>query len=264
VKQHVASSTQNQALSAILFLYREVLGVKLDWLDSIVWSKKPKRLPTVLTREEVRAVLARLDGPCWIVVMLMYGSGLRLLECLRLRVKDIDFGYHQITVREGKGNKDRVTMLPSAVETRRQHHLEACRQDYLRDLKAGTAGVKLPDALERKYPNAGRLWGWHWVFPATRYYVDLKNGRRYRHHLHETVIQRAVKEAASKAGIHKRVTCHSMRHSFATHLLENGYDIRTVQELLGHKDVATTQICTHVLNKGGKGVRSPADNPEMT
>lgn len=260
VKRRVSASTQNQALSALLFLYRDVLGVKLQWLDSLVRAKKPKRLPEVLTKMEVRSVLNQLDGVPWLVVMILYGAGLRLLECLRLRIKDIDFGYRQIIVREGKGNKDRITMLPEAVATRLKHNFEDVRALHRRDLKAGRGSVKLPGALSKKYPNAERQWGWQWVFPATRCYRDRLSGKIYRHHLHESVIQRAVKDAVSAAGLYKRVTCHTFRHSFATHLLENGYDIRTVQELLGHKDVRTTMIYTHVLRRGGKGVKSPADS----
>jgi len=259
VKKNVAASTQNQAFSAILFLYREILGIELEWLDSVVRAKKPKRLPVVLTREEVRMVLAHLKGMNWLAVMLMYGAGLRLLECMSLRVKDIDFGYRQITVREGKGDKDRITILPSAAQSRLEHHLEQARSRHERDIENGIVHVKLPGALEKKYPGASREWAWQWIFPATRTYRDRENGLIYRHHLHETVVQRAVKEAARRAKIPKKVSCHSMRHSFATHLLEDGYDIRTVQELLGHKDVSTTMIYTHVLNRGGKGVMSPAD-----
>lgn len=259
--RNVAASTQNQALGALLFLYRDVLGTGLDWLDDVVRAKKPKRLPVVLTRQEIQRILAHLRNEKWIAVMLMYGAGLRLLECLCLRVKDIDFGYRQITVREGKGNRDRVTILPKTVETRLTHHLEEMALLHERDLKKGGGYVKLPGALARKYPEADRLWGWQWIFPATRSFTDPDTGRLSRHHLHESVIQRAVKWAARKARIDKPVTCHTFRHSFATHLLEEGYDIRTIQELLGHKDVSTTMIYTHVLNRGGRCVRSPADTP---
>lgn len=259
VERDVAASTQNQALSALLFLYRDVLGIRLDWLDGVVRAKRPKLLPVVLTRDEVASVLKNLSGGNLIAAMLMYGAGLRLLECLTLRVKDIDFGYHQITVREGKGNKDRVTVLPGAVEPRLKLHIEDIRVQFEKDLKGGGGYVKLPKALGRKYSNADRAWGWQWIFPAHRPYQDSETGLRHRHHLDETVLQRAVKEAAALADIKKHVTCHTFRHSFATHLLEDGYDIRTIQELLGHRDVSTTMIYTHVLNRGGRCVRSPMD-----
>jgi integron integrase len=259
VEKDVAASTQNQAFSALLFLYKDVLGIKLDWLDGIVRAKRPKVLPVVLTRDEVTAVLRHLSGANLIAAMLMYGAGLRLLECLTLRVKDIDFGYRQITVREGKGNKDRITILPASVEPRLKLHLEDVRVHFEKDLKEGGGYVRLPKALGRKYPNADHAWGWQWVFPAHRYYLDPESGIRCRHHLDESVLQRAVKEAASLADIKKHVTCHTFRHSFATHLLEDGYDIRTIQELLGHRDVSTTMIYTHVLNRGGRCIRSPMD-----
>ena len=262
VRKKVAASTQNQAMHAVLFLYREVLHIQLDWLDSVVRAHRPKRLPVVLTREEVGRILLHLQGTKWLVATLMYGAGLRVLECLRLRVKDLDFSYRQIMVREGKGNKDRVTVLPASVETKLKEHLRFVKQQHEIDLKAGAGHVTLPGALARKYPHADREWVWQWVFPATRRYRDSETGFLYRHHLHETVIQRAVKSAARTADLSKRVTCHAFRHSFATHLLQDGYDIRTVQELLGHKDVTTTMIYTHVLNKGGRGVRSPADQIE--
>ncbi|NJD61123.1 MAG: integron integrase [Deltaproteobacteria bacterium] len=259
VDRNVASSTQNQAFSALLFLYRDVLGIRLDWLDGVVRAKRPKLLPVVLTRDEIAAVLGRLSGENLIAATLMYGAGLRLLECLTLRIKDVDFGYRQITVREGKGNKDRITILPGAVEARLRLHIEDIRVQFEKDLMEGGGYVRLPKALALKYANADRAWGWQWVFPAHRVYVESKSGRRYRHHLDESVLQRAVKEAASLADIKKRATCHTFRHSFATHLLEDGYDIRTIQELLGHRDVSTTMIYTHVLNRGGRCVRSPAD-----
>ncbi|MGA6993833.1 MAG: integron integrase [Candidatus Deferrimicrobiaceae bacterium] len=259
--RNVAASTQNQALGALLFLYRDVLDTGLDWLNGVVRAKKPKRLPIVLTRKEIQRILVRLRDEKWIAVMLLYGAGLRLLECLRLRVKDIDFGYRQITVREGKGNRDRVTVLPAAVESRLQHHLEEIAAVHGRDLKKGGGYVRLPGALARKSPEADRLWGWQWIFPAARSFTDPGTGRCYRHHLHESAVQRAVKWASRQARIDKPVTCHTFRHSFATHLLEDGYDIRTIQELLGHKDVSTTMIYTHVLNRGGRSVRSPADLP---
>ena len=257
--RHVSASTQNQALNAILFLYHGVLGKDIGYVNGVVRAKKSHRLPVVLTREEIKALVSQLDGTDWLMAMLLYGAGLRLMECCRLRVKDIDFSQNQILVRAGKGNKDRHTMLPTAVKEPLAKHLEISRQQHHHDLELGLGRVVLPNALDRKYPNAGREWGWQWVFPATRYYLDRITGERYKHHLHESVIQKAVKEAARKAGMVKPATCHSLRHSFATHLLEDGYDIRTVQELLGHRDVSTTMIYTHVLNRGGRGVYSPAD-----
>ena len=259
VEKDVAASTQNQAFSALLFLYRDVLGVGLEWLDGVVRARRPKALPVVLNRDEVGAVLGHLHGENLVAATLLYGAGLRLLECLELRIKDVDFGYRQITVRGGKGNKDRVTVLPAAVEVRLRLLIEDVRVRFEKDLKDGGGYVRLPKALQRKYPNADRAWGWQWVFPAHRPYMDPETGLRHRHHLDETVLQRAVKEAAKLAGVQKRVTCHSFRHSFATHLLEDGYDIRTIQELLGHRDVSTTMIYTHVLNRGGRSVRSPMD-----
>ena len=259
VRDRVAASTQNQALNALLFLYREILGVELPWLDGLVRAKRPQHLPTVLTREEVRTVLEQLDRAPRLMALLLYGAGLRLLECCRLRIKDVDFATSQITIRDGKGSKDRVTMLPSAVKIDLARHVERARALHQRDLAAGAGWVELPWALGRKYPNAGREWAWQWVFPATRLYVDPSTGQRRRHHLHESVVQRAVREAVLKAGLAKKATCHTFRHSFATHLLEDGHDIRTVQELLGHQDVSTTMIYTHVLNRGPAAVRSPAD-----
>jgi integron integrase len=259
VQDKVAASTQNQALSALLFLYRQVLGMELPWLDDLVRAKRPVRLPVVLTRDEVRAVLERLHGTPRLMSILLYGAGLRLLECCRLRVKDIDFAANQITIRDGKGGKDRATMLPGAAKPELAGHLEHVRAQHDADLRRGAGWVELPGALMRKYPNAGRDWGWQWVFPATRFYVDRVTGQRRRHHLHESVLQRAVKDAVRAAGIAKPASCHTFRHSFATHLLEEGHDIRTVQELLGHHDVSTTMIYTHVLNRGPAGVRSPAD-----
>jgi integron integrase len=259
----VAASTQNQALSALLFLYRDVLGVDLPWLDEIVRARRPMRLPVVLTRDEVRAVIRQLHGPPRLMAILMYGSGLRLLECARLRVKDLDFARRQLTVRAGKGDKDRVTTLPAIVTSDLTGHLATVRQQHEHDLASGVGWVELPWALARKYPNAGREWAWQWVFPATRFYVDRETGQRRRHHLHESVLQRAFKEAVRRAGIAKPATCHTLRHSFATHLLEDDRDIRTVQELLGHRDVSTTMIYTHVLNRGPSGVRSPADQMDL-
>jgi len=259
VHDKVAASTQNQALSALLFLYREVLSVELPWLDDVIRAKRPQHLPVVLTRDEVRAVLQRLDGAPRLMALLLYGAGLRLLECCRLRVKDVDFATNQIVIRHGKGGKDRVTMLPAAVKAALIAHLERARKQHQADLRHGAGWVELPSALTRKYANAGRDWGWQWVFPATRMYVDRLTAQRRRHHLHESVLQRAVKDAVRGAGIAKPATCHTFRHSFATHLLEESHDIRTVQELLGHSDVSTTMIYTHVLNRGPAGVRSPAD-----
>ncbi len=260
VHDKVAASTQNQALSALLFLYREVLSVELPWLaDIIIRAKRPQHLPVVLTRDEVRAVLQRLDGAPRLMALLLYGAGLRLLECCRLRVKDVDFATNQIVIRHGKGGKDRVTMLPAAVKAALIAHLERARKQHQADLRHGAGWVELPSALTRKYPNAGRDWGWQWVFPATRMYVDRLTAQRRRHHIHESVLQRAVKDAVRGAGIANPATCHTFRHSFATHLLEESHDICTVQELLGHSDVSTTMIYTHVLNRGPAGVRSPAD-----
>jgi integron integrase len=259
VDGRVAASTQNQALSALLFLYREVLDLDVPWLDDVVRAKRPQRLPVVMTREEVRAVLQRLDGVPRLMAYLLYGAGLRVLECCRLRVQDVDFAANQIVVRSGKGDKDRVTMLPATVKAALARHLEAVRGQHQADLKWGAGWVELPTALMRKYPNAGREWVWQWVFPATRIYTDRHTRQRRRHHLHESVLQRVVKSAVRQAGLTKRATPHTFRHSFATHLLEAQHDIRTVQELLGHRDVTTTQIYTHVLNRGPSGVRSPVD-----
>ena len=255
----VSASTQNQALAAILFLYREVLGRELGWIDQVVRAKRPIRVPVVLTRSETSALLSRLEGTTWLMASLLYGSGLRLLECCRLRVQDVDFERLEITVRDGKGRKDRHTMLPGSLRVRLQEHLNGVRSQHRRDVDKGAGSVELPDALARKYPRAPWEWPWQWVFPATRFYQDPKSGRFRRHHLHESVLQKAVKRAALDAGLSKRATCHTLRHSFATHLLESGYDIRTIQELLGHKDVSTTMIYTHVLNRGGRGVKSPLD-----
>jgi integron integrase len=255
----VAAATQNQALSALLFLYKEVLGQPLPWLDELERAKRPARVPTVLTRDEVRRLLAHLRGSKWLMASLLYGAGLRLRECLKLRVKDLDFGYRQIVVRDGKGAKDRVTMLPRSVLAPLQAHLERVRELHERDLAQGHGDVELPDALMRKYPRAPYEWGWKFVFPSYRLSIDPHTGVIRRHHVYENFLVRGVKEAAWAARIAKHVSCHTLRHSFATHLLEAGYDIRTVQELLGHADVSTTMIYTHVLNKGGRGVASPLD-----
>jgi integron integrase len=255
----VSASTQTQALSAILFLYRRVLRTELPWLERVVRAPGRTRLPVVLSRDEVSLLMRQLDGSVRLVATLLYGSGLRLLECLRLRVKDIDFEADQVTVRGGKGDRDRITMLPLSVKAELRRHLVRVRALHARDVAGGAGAVALPTAVARKFPNAGRDWRWQWVFPAGRTCVDRGTGERRRHHLHETVVQRAVTQAVRVAGLTKRATCHSLRHSFATHLLEDGYDIRTVQELLGHSDVSTTMIYTHVLNRGVMGVRSPAD-----
>lgn len=259
VKGKVAASTQNQALSALLFLYRHVLGREVGDLGEVIRARKPKRLPVVMTREEVKAVLANLSGDKWLMASVMYGAGLRLMECLRLRVQDIDFSRNEILVRDGKGAKDRITMLPESLKAPLQEHLKTVKAIHERDLADGWGRVLLPDALDRKYPNAPKEWRWQWVFPQENRWKNTKTGEEGRHHVHETILQRAVKEAVRKAGIVKHAGCHTFRHSFATHLLESGYDIRTIQELLGHKDVSTTMIYTHVLNKGGHGVRSPMD-----
>ena len=263
VEENVAASTQNQALSALLFLYREVLEQDMPWLDDVVRAKRPVRLPIVLTRDEVRAILRQLRGTARLMAILLYGSGLRLLECARLRVQDVDFECHQITVRAGKGDKDRTTTLPTIISVELARHLDVVKKQHDLDLRQGAGWVELPWALARKYPNAGREWVWQWVFPATRFYVDRVTGQRRRHHLHESVVQRAFKDAVRHAGIPKRATCHTLRHSFATHLLEDDRDIRTVQELLGHRDVSTTMIYTHVLNRGPAGVRSPVDGMDL-
>jgi integron integrase len=259
VDGQVAASTQNQALSALLFLYREVLEQDLPWLDDVVRAKRSVRLPVVLTRDEVRAVIRQLRGTQRLIAILLYGSGLRLLEAVRLRVQDVDFARNQITVRAGKGEKDRAVPLPAVVVPELIAHLETVKRQHERDLQLCAGWVELPWALARKYPSAGREWTWQWVFPATRIYVERETGQRRRHHLHESAVQRAIKDAVRRTGIPKRATCHTLRHSFATHLLEAGRDIRTVQELLGHRDVSTTQIYTHVLNQGPAAVRSPAD-----
>ena len=258
-KLNVSASTQNQALNAILFLYRDVLRKEIGYVDGVIRAKRPHRLPVVLTRHEVKSILVALDHSDWLMVMLLYGAGLRLMECLQLRVKDIDFTSNQIIVRAGKGDKDRHTMLPAAVKERLAKHLEIIKEQHRRDLERGLGRVALPNALDRKYPNAGKEWGWQWVFPATSHYTDRATGEQRRHHLHESALQKVVKQAVRKAGLAKPATPHTFRHSFATHLLEDGYDIRTVQELLGHTDVTTTMIYTHVLNRGGRGVNSPAD-----
>jgi integron integrase len=259
VKEHVAASTQNRALSAILFLYEHVLEQPLDRIEGVVRARRPKRLPVVLTVDEVSRVMAHLTGDKWLIAMLLYGGGLRLLEALRLRVKDLDFERGELAVREGKGDKDRGTTMPRAVIQPLQEHLRRAQAIHQQDLADGYGRVELPYALARKYPNANQEWCWQFVFPQERRWRNPKTGEQGRHHIDESLFSRSLKAAVRKAGLTKRVTSHTFRHSFATHLLADGYDIRTVQELLGHKDVRTTMIYTHVLNRGGRGVRSPAD-----
>jgi integron integrase len=255
----VSASTQNQAKSAILFLYREVLAIQLPWLDNVTQAKAPKRLPVVLTVSEVQAVLSRFSGTHALIASLLYGGGMRLMEAVRLRVKDVDFARHEILVREGKGFKDRVTMLPEAVVAQLKAHLVKVKSLHDEDVTQGYGEVYLPFALDKKYPNAAREWGWQYCFPSKNRSVDPRSGKTRRHHVDEKGVQRAMKQAVRDAGLVKPATPHTLRHSFATHLLQAGYDIRTVQELLGHSDVSTTMIYTHVLNKGGKGVVSPLD-----
>ena len=259
VRDDVAASTQNQALSALLFLYKEVLGLELPWVGSVTRARRPKRLPVVLAHAEVRALLSQLDGQVGLMASLLYGAGMRLMEAVRLRVKDVDFGRREIIVRNGKGGKDRRVPLPRTVQAALAAQVERARVLHARDLDRGFGEVWLPHALSRKYPTAAREFGWQWVFPARQLSVDPRGGARRRHHVDEAVLQRAVKAARVAAGIDKPATCHTLRHSFATHLLESGHDIRTVQELLGHKDVATTQVYTHVLGRGAGGVLSPLD-----
>lgn len=258
-RQNVSASTQNQALSAVLFLYRQVLKIELGWLDDVQRAKKPKRLPVVLTQDEVRRLLSFLRDDKWLVGSLLYGAGLRLMECLRLRVLDLDFSMKQINVRDAKGKKDRVTMLPDSVHSPLQRQLERVRLLHKQDLADGFGEVYLPHALAKKYPNAGREWRWQYVFPSTQRGKDPRSDHFRRHHLAESSIQKAVKQALRRASIQKQASCHTFRHSFATHLLEAGTDIRTIQELLGHADISTTMIYTHVINRGGQGVVSPLD-----
>jgi integron integrase len=259
IEAKVSASTQNQAFNALLFYFKHGLGREAGTISGVIRSQKPIRLPVVLSKDEVRRVLAVMTGTTRLMAALLYGSGLRLMECCRLRVKDIDFDQNQVVVRAGKGGKDRLTGLPSALREPLRLHLNKVRAQHEEDLAKGLGAVELPHALARKYPKAPREWGWQWVFPATSHYADAETGERRRHHLHETVLQRAFRDARAKSGLTKPAGCHTLRHSFATHLMEDGYDIRTVQELLGHSDVSTTMIYTHVLNRGGKGVLSPAD-----
>lgn len=260
VNGKVSASTQSQAKAALLFLYQRLLKLEVDWLKDIVAAKQPQRLPTVLTVDEVRSLLSQLEGTPWLIASLLYGSGLRILECCRLRVLDVDFSMRQINVRNGKGAKDRVTMLPSSLLEPLQSHLHLVKCQHDRDLEQGGGAVYLPFALDRKYPSAPKEWKWQYVFPAAHVSRDPRSDAVRRHHVEEQQVQRAVKAAAQSIGINKKVTPHTLRHSFATHLLQGGYDIRTVQELLGHKDVRTTMIYTHVLNRGGRGVLSPLDH----
>jgi len=260
LRDDVAASTQNQALSALLFLYRQVLGVELPWMETVVRAKRPQRLPVVLSRDEVNRLLAALEGTCWLMGALLYGTGMRLMECLRLRVKDVDFDRSEICVREGKGGKDRRVPLPRRLRAALEDRRDRVRVLHAQDVAAGFGRVWLPHALARKYPSAPSELGWQYLFPASRLSSDPRSGEIRRHHVDEAVLQRAVRNARLRAGIAKPASCHTLRHSFATHLLEAGHDIRTVQELLGHKDVATTQLYTHVLARGANGVLSPLDS----
>jgi integron integrase len=259
VQGKVAATTQNQALAALLFLYKQVLGIELPWMEGVVRAKRSQRVPTVLSRDEITRVLARMDGRPWLLASLLYGTGMRLMEALRLRIKDVDFGRNEITIRDGKGGKDRRTMLPRSLTEALLREIERARLLHEGDLAAGFGAAWLPHALARKYPNAPREIGWQYVFPAAQRSCDPRDGIERRHHFDDGILSRALKTACRSADVAKPVSAHTLRHSFATHLLETGYDIRTVQELLGHKDVATTQIYTHVLNRGGHGVLSPLD-----
>jgi integron integrase len=259
VERRVSASTQNQALAAILFLYRQVLEIELPWLDNIIRARRPQYVPIVLSHKEVRALMSRLEGVVLLIAQLLYGGGLRLMEALRLRVKDIDFEYAQILVRDGKGQKDRATILPEGAVPALRSHLETVRAEHLCAMEHGYGGVELPHALARKYPRAHLDWGWQYVFPSAQPSRDPRTGFFRRHHVHERTVQRAVRVAARSVGIEKPVGPHTLRHCFATHLLERGYDIRTVQELMGHADVRTTQIYTHVMKKGAGAVKSPLD-----
>lgn len=259
-RRQVGAATQNQALNALLFLYREVAGVEMDWVDGFEQAKRTRRVPVVLSQDEARGLWQQLSGTQRLIGQVLYGTGLRLLEGLRLRIKDVDFARNQITVHGGKGDKDRTTMLPDRLKVELQTHLEVVRQTWREDVAAGCGKVWLPEALRRKYPKAEQEWGWQWVFPSAELSLDPETSVRRRHHVSDAAVQNAIKLAAKRAGLVKLVTPHTLRHSFATHLLENGYDIRTVQDLLGHKDVSTTQIYTHVMQKPGIGVKSPLDS----
>lgn len=259
VNRNVSPSTQNQALSALLFLYQQVLKMELPWMDDITRAKKPQRLPVVFSKDEVKHLLAQFEGSRWLVFSLLYGTGMRIMECVRLRVKDVDFEKREITIRSGKGDKDRLTLLPAPLIDPLRLHIEKVRHLHEQDLKGGYGTVYLPYALDRKYPTACREWGWQYVFPAKNISTDPRSGRQQRHHIDEQALQKAMKVAIRRAGITKPGSVHCLRHSFATHMLEDGYDIRTVQELLGHKDVKTTQVYTHVLRRGPRGVRSPLE-----
>ena len=259
IERKVAASTQNQALCALVFLYRHVLEKELGQFEGVVFAKRHRKVPEVFTREEVAKVLSLLSGVSWLMAALMYGTGLRLMECVRLRVADLDFGNRRLVVRDGKGGKDRITMLPMQLVKPLEKHLTETNRVFREDLDAGRCNVYLPYALARKYPLAHKAWEWQYVFPSTQFSIDPRTGIERRHHVHRYSVQRAIRIAVSKAGIHKHASSHTLRHSFATHLIEDGYDIRTVQELLGHKDVRTTQIYTHVLGNGGMGVSSPFD-----
>jgi len=260
VAEHVAASTQNQALNAIVFLYKHVLKKELGEFENIHWAKRSTHIPVVLTQDEVQKILNKLHGQAWLMVSILYGSGLRQIECLRLRVKDLDFGYKQIVVRDGKGRKDRITILPDRLVEPLQHHLKKVKLIHEEDIRDDFGSVALSFALARKYPNAVTEWGWQFVFPSIRRSIDPRSGIERRHHLHKSMLPRHIRRAVNEAEIYKKVSTHTFRHSFATHLLENGYDIRTIQELLGHNDVRTTMIYTHVLNRVGLGVRSPLDD----
>lgn len=259
IDKKVSASTQNQALSALLFLYRHVLQRQVGELGNVIRAQKPRRLPVILSREEVKEVLSRLHGRNWLLASLLYGTGMRIMEALQLRIQDIDFGSQEITVRNGKGAQDRVTMLPASLIPDLKRHLRSVKVIHEGDLHAGWGQVALPHALQRKYPNAAKEWGWQWAFPQAKRWRNQQTGAQGRHHQDPSILQKAVREAVLQAGIAKQASCHTFRHSFATHLLTDGYDIRTIQELLGHKDVRTTMIYTHVLNRGGRGVRSPLD-----